>query len=48
MKVPAATLEDLLAIPEIVTAERGDRVQPEPFEATPLLVGVLFGDEDHA
>jgi Uma2 family endonuclease len=33
---------------EILTAERGERVQPEPFEAIPLPVGVLFGDEDDA
>jgi hypothetical protein len=31
---------------EILTAERGERVQPEPFEAIPLLVGALFGDEE--
>ena len=31
---------------EILTAERGERVQPEPFEAIPLWVGVLFGDEE--
>jgi Uma2 family endonuclease len=31
---------------ESLTAERGERVLPEPFEAIPLLVGVLFGDEE--
>jgi Uma2 family endonuclease len=31
---------------EILAAERGERVQPEPFEAIPLVVGVLFGDEE--
>lgn len=31
---------------EIVVAERGEEVRAEPFEALPLKVGVLFGDED--
>lgn len=31
---------------EILTAERGDVVRAEPFEATPLRVGVLFGDDE--
>jgi Uma2 family endonuclease len=31
---------------EILAAERGERVSPEPFEALPLSVGILFGDED--
>jgi Uma2 family endonuclease len=30
---------------EILIAERGERVNPEPFEALPLQVGVLFGDD---
>lgn len=30
---------------EILVAERQDRVRPEPFEAIPLQVGVLFGDD---
>jgi Uma2 family endonuclease len=31
---------------EILAAERGEEVRAEPFEALPLRVGVLFGDED--
>jgi hypothetical protein len=31
---------------EILSAERGERVSQEPFEVIPLLVGVLFGDDD--
>jgi Uma2 family endonuclease len=31
---------------EILIAERGEEVHPEPFEAIPLLVGALFGDEE--
>lgn len=31
---------------EILTAERGEVVHPEPFDALPLHVGALFGDED--
>jgi Uma2 family endonuclease len=31
---------------EILVAERGDVVRAEPFEAIPLQVGVLFGDEE--
>jgi Uma2 family endonuclease len=31
---------------EILAAERGERVRAEPFEAIPLDVGVLFGDDD--
>ncbi len=31
---------------EVLVAERGDEVRPEPFEAVPLMVGVLFGDDD--
>jgi Uma2 family endonuclease len=31
---------------EILIAERGEEVRPEPFEAIPLRVGALFGDED--
>jgi Uma2 family endonuclease len=30
---------------EILVAERGEEVRPEPFEAIPLRVGALFGDE---
>jgi Uma2 family endonuclease len=30
---------------EILVAERGEEVRPEPFEAIPLAVGMLFGDE---
>jgi hypothetical protein len=29
-----------------LTAGRTDRVRAEPFEATELVVGVLFGDEE--
>lgn len=31
---------------ELVTAERGEEVRPEPFEAVPLRVGALFGDDE--
>jgi Uma2 family endonuclease len=31
---------------EVLSAERGDRVRPEPFAAAEWLVGVLFGDDD--
>ncbi len=31
---------------EILIAERGEEVHPEPFEALPLRVGALFGDDD--
>jgi Uma2 family endonuclease len=31
---------------ELLVAERGEEVRPEPFESIPLRVGVLFGDED--
>ncbi len=31
---------------ELLMAERGERVRAEPFEAIPLLVGFLFGDDD--
>ncbi|MCX4242586.1 Uma2 family endonuclease [Paraliomyxa miuraensis] len=31
---------------EILIAERGEEVRPEPFEALPLRVGALFGDDD--
>jgi Uma2 family endonuclease len=31
---------------EVVIAERGEEVRPEPFEAIPLRVGALLGDED--
>jgi Uma2 family endonuclease len=30
---------------EILIAERGERVRAEPFDAIPLQVGILFGDE---
>lgn len=30
---------------EVLSGERGEVVHPEPFEAVPLKVGVLFGDE---
>lgn len=33
---------------ELLMAERGERVHAEPFEAVPLLVGVLFGDDEQA
>ena len=29
----------------VLRAERGETVQPEPFDAVSLPVGVLFGDE---
>ncbi len=31
---------------EILAAERGERVRPEPFEAIEIAVGVLFGDDE--
>lgn len=31
---------------EILIAERGEGVHPEPFEALPLRVGALFGDDE--
>ena len=31
---------------EVLSAERGEEVRAEPFDALPLKVGVLFGDED--
>lgn len=31
---------------EILVVERGEQVQAEPFEGTPLQVGVLFGDDE--
>ena len=31
---------------EVLTAERGERVRAEPFEAVELSVGVLFGDDE--
>jgi Uma2 family endonuclease len=31
---------------EILIAERGEEVRPEPFDALPLRVGTLFGDDD--
>jgi Uma2 family endonuclease len=31
---------------EILIAERGEEVRPEPFEAVPLRVGALFGDDE--
>ena len=31
---------------EVLVAERGEQVHPEPFEAVPLHVGALFGDDD--
>jgi Uma2 family endonuclease len=31
---------------EVLTAERGERVHAEPFEATELIVSELFGDAD--
>ena len=30
---------------EVLNAERGERVQAEPFAAVTIEVGVLFGDE---
>lgn len=30
---------------ELLVAERGEEVRPEPFEVIPLRVGALFGDE---
>ena len=32
---------------DALTAGRADRVRAEPFEATDLPVGVLFGDEEY-
>lgn len=31
---------------ELFVAERGEEVRPEPFEAIPLRVGALFGDDE--
>jgi Uma2 family endonuclease len=31
---------------EVLIAERGEEVRPEPFETVPLCIGALFGDED--
>ncbi len=31
---------------EVLAAERGDLVKAEPFEAVPLAVGVIFGDDE--
>jgi Uma2 family endonuclease len=31
---------------EVLAGERGERVRAEPFEAIPLVVGVLFGDDE--
>jgi Uma2 family endonuclease len=31
---------------EILAAERGETVRAEPFDAIPLQVGVLFGDDE--
>jgi Uma2 family endonuclease len=31
---------------EILSAERGERVRAEPFDAIELLVGIFFGDEE--
>ncbi|MDC3959341.1 Uma2 family endonuclease [Polyangium jinanense] len=31
---------------EILVAERGERVRAEPFDAIPLQVGILFGDDE--
>ena len=31
---------------EVLVAERGEEVRPEPFDAVPLQVGVLFGDDE--
>lgn len=31
---------------EILIAERGEEVRPEPFDALPLRVGALFGDDE--
>jgi Uma2 family endonuclease len=31
---------------EILVAERGETVNAEPFDALPLQVGVLFGDDE--
>jgi Uma2 family endonuclease len=33
---------------EILIAERGEVVRAEPFEAIPLTVGVIFGDDDES
>lgn len=32
---------------ELMTAERGEEVRPEPFEAVALRVGALFGDDEN-
>jgi Uma2 family endonuclease len=31
---------------QVLAAERGDRVRPEPFDAVELSVGMLFGDDE--
>ena len=31
---------------EVLVAQRGERVRPEPFEAIEFSVGALFGDDD--
>jgi Uma2 family endonuclease len=31
---------------EILIAERGEEVRPEPFDALPLRIGALFGDDE--
>jgi hypothetical protein len=33
---------------ELLVAERGEEVRPEPFEAIPLRVGALFGDDEES
>jgi Uma2 family endonuclease len=33
---------------EVLVAERGDVVRAEPFDAIPLTVGVIFGDDDES
>jgi Uma2 family endonuclease len=33
---------------ELLIAERGEEVRPEPFEAIPLRVGALFGDDEES
>jgi hypothetical protein len=30
----------------VLSAERGEVVNPEPFDAVPLAVGTLFGDDE--
>jgi len=31
---------------EVLIADRGERVRPEPFDAVEFQVGMLFGDDD--